>query len=50
MFISVISVITSLENITTITVRRETRDRIAALGAKEESFDSIPCRLLETAA
>ncbi len=38
-----------MENITVITVQRETRDRIAALSAKGESFDSILHRLLEAA-
>ncbi len=38
-----------MESITTITVQRETRDRMAAPGAKGESFDSILRRLLGAA-
>ena len=38
-----------MESITAITVQRETRDRMTALSAKGESFDSILRRLLEAA-
>ena len=37
-----------LENdITVIRVRKETRERLAELGKKKETYDDIICRLIE---
>ena len=37
-----------LENdITVIRVRKETRDRLAEIGKKKETYDDIICRLIE---
>ena len=37
-----------LENDTTvIRVRKETRDRLAEIGKKKETYDDIVCRLME---
>ncbi|MCG2826734.1 MAG: hypothetical protein L6265_09105 [Thermoplasmatales archaeon] len=37
-----------LENdITVIRVRKETRDRLAEIGMKRETYDDIICRLIE---
>ena len=34
-------------NVTVIRVRKETRDRLAEIGKKKETYDDIICRLIE---
>lgn len=34
-------------DVTVIRVRKETRDRLAELGKKKETYDDIICRLME---
>jgi hypothetical protein len=42
-----LTLLPSMENITTITIRKETKQKLASLGKKDESYDSIVNRILE---